>query len=100
MNDNFLMLGTSQGHIIFVRLDISDYIYGRFLVHRQEVVQLAQLREKQVFLSFCTELLLHLWGFVDGKLVKFQTIEMPKLLSHIETINDRVLMIPQQGDHR
>ena len=33
-NDNFLVIGLSKGHVIFVRLDMTNYIYARFSIHR------------------------------------------------------------------
>lgn len=67
-NDNFLVFGLSKGHVIFVRIDIMDYIYARFAIHRQPVTQVAQLRTQQLFLSMCSEFSLKLWGFADNSL--------------------------------
>lgn len=33
-NDNFLVLGMSKGHVVFIRLDMNKYIYARFAIHR------------------------------------------------------------------
>jgi hypothetical protein len=39
-NDNFLVVGLETGTIIFVNVRHLEYIYARFSVHRQNVVQI------------------------------------------------------------
>jgi hypothetical protein len=85
-DDNFLAIGLTKGHIIFVRLDMSSYIYARFAIHRQSVIHLEQIRSQKVFLSMCSELLLHLWGFENNNVVKYRSYEMIRPLSHVKVI--------------
>lgn len=92
-NDNFLIFGLTKGHVIFVRMDMPDYIYARFAIHRQPVTQMTQIRRQQLIISICTEFNLKLWGFENNSCQIFQTFQMLRPIAHISVFNQNVLII-------
>ena len=93
VDDNFLVFGIDKGHVIFVRLDLPNYIYARFSVHRQSIEHIAQIRHQKIFITMCTELNLHIWSFVDNKVQKHRSFELQRSLGHIKVIKDNILLI-------
>jgi predicted Zn-dependent protease with MMP-like domain len=46
-----------------------NYIYARFSIHGEKILQINEIKSKGIFLSLCSELKLNIWGFFEGKAI-------------------------------
>ncbi len=53
-----------------------SYIYARFSIHGEKILQINEIKSKGIFLSLCTELKLNIWGFLDNKAIIYNKFSL------------------------
>ena len=66
--DNFIILGLSQGGIIFLSVENPDKIYTRVSVHRDAVCQICEIKKNRSFVSISQHNEIKIWRFGEDKL--------------------------------
>ena len=51
-----------------------NYIYARFSIHGEKILQINEIKSKGIFLSLCSELRLNIWSFLEGKAIIYNKL--------------------------